>query len=121
MNPGTGYAAEDREQRVVLGARLESFEADYALGRISGAQLQKSTATVNAELAEIDARLTTALRRSSSSAILRANDPGAAFLAAPLDIQRAVIASVIDVEVLPHPGPRGTRWTSERLQITPST
>ena len=52
--------AADRERRAVLAARLESFETDYALGSITGPQLAKATATVTAELADVDAGSLTA-------------------------------------------------------------
>lgn len=117
MQPGDAHLASDRERRTVLAARLESFESDYALGRITGAQLQKATASVNAEIVEVDARLAKSLRRSNSSAVLRAADPGQAFLDAPLDVQRAVFATVLRVEVLPSLQ-RGSSWTSDRLKIT---
>ena len=118
MHPSDAHLAADREKRTVLAARLESFESDYALGRITGAQLQKATATVNAELAAVDARLAKSLRRSTASGIIRATDPGAAFLAAPVDVQRAVLATVLTVEVLPS-ARRGGAWTPDRLRLTP--
>jgi DNA invertase Pin-like site-specific DNA recombinase len=118
MHPGDGHLAADRERRTMLAARLESFESDYALGRITGAQLQKATAAVSADIAEVDARLVKALRRSSSSAVMRSADPGAAFLAAPIDVQRAVLATVLQVEVVPQVQ-RGRAWSPDRLKLTP--
>lgn len=120
LHPGNTDLAADRERRVVLARRLEGFENDYALGRITGAQLQKATQTVNAELAEIDAKLAKGLSRSASSAIFRETDPGQAFLDAPLDVQRAVLASVVRVEVL-RAKVRGGSWTPERLRVTPAS
>ncbi|MDP9445038.1 MAG: recombinase family protein [Actinomycetota bacterium] len=110
--------AADRARRGVLAARLESFETDYALGSIIGPQLAKATAVVTAELAEVDARLTEGIRRSTASPILGAPDPGAAFLAAPVDVQRAVFRSLLRIEVMPVPY-RGATWTSERLRLSP--
>lgn len=118
MHPSDAHLATEREQRTVLAARLSAFESDYALGRITGAQLQKATATVSAELAAIDARLAKSLRRSTASSIIRAADPGAAFLVAPVDVQRAVLATVLKVDVLPAPR-RGGAWTPDRLRLTP--
>ncbi len=124
MNPGDPDLTEARERRTALSARLTSFENDYALGRITGAQLQKATQTVTEELTEVDNRLAKALRRSTSSSILRAADPGAAFLAAPIDVQRAVLSTVLRVEVLRarEVGVKiGGAWTADRLRITPIT
>lgn len=119
MHPGDNHLAAERERRTVLAARLDAFETDYALGQITGAQLQKATAAVTAELGEVDARLAKALRRSSASPIIRAADPGQAFLDAPIDVQRAVLATVLRVEVRPS-SRRGGTWTPERLRLTPA-
>ena len=108
--------ADAREQRTKLTARLEAFETDYVLGRITGVQLQKATATVAVELAQIDERMAKALRRSTSSEVLRAADPSATLLAAPIDVQRAVTASLNRVRVQPRPR-RGVAWSSDRLSI----
>jgi hypothetical protein len=45
-------------------------------------------------------------------------DPGAAFLDAPVDVQRAVLRSVLRVEVGPVPY-RGAAWTPDRLTLSP--
>ncbi|MBT1621525.1 recombinase family protein [Curtobacterium flaccumfaciens pv. oortii] len=108
----------DREKRSTLSARLEAFEADYALGNITGPQLAKATTTVEAELAKVDARLAKGLSRSASSSVLRAPDPGHAFLEAAIDVQRALLVSLLRVEVLPAVA-RGSKWSPERLRITP--
>src|SRR4051794_30901949 len=70
--------AADRERRAVLAARLEGFERDYALGTVTGTQLAKATATVTAELDQVEARIAEGVRRSTSSPILGAADPGVA-------------------------------------------
>lgn len=54
----------------------------------------------------------------TASAIICAADPGDTFLAAPIDVQRAVLATVLRVEVLPAPR-RGGAWTPDRLNLTP--
>lgn len=107
----------DREKRAVLLRRLEAFENDYAMGDITGAQLARATAAVTGELEQIEARLAEALRRSTSSPIAMAPDPGAAFLAAPIDVQRAIVRAVAAIEVLPA-GARGAKWTPQRLRLT---
>lgn len=108
----------DRGRRAVLTARLAAFERDYASGAITGSQLKKATDTVAGELAEVDARLVDALRQSTSSPIVSAVDPGQAFLDAPVDVQRVVLAAVLTVEVLPTPH-RGSVWAEQRLRFTP--
>ena len=94
------------------------FEADNDAGAITGQQLQKATQRVEAELTEVDERLAEGTRRSVSSPNRLADDPGQAFLSAPIDVQRAVLPSVLRVEVLPRLG-RGMTWTDERLRLSP--
>jgi site-specific DNA recombinase len=118
MHPADAELAATREQRAMIAARLARFESDYALGQITGAQLQKATGSVNDELALLDAKLAKSLRRSTSSAVMTAADPGEAFLAAPIDVQRAVLAMVLRVEVH-RASIRGGAWSSDRLKITP--
>jgi len=117
MDAGNTDMADAREKLNLLVMRLASFEGDYALGNITGAQLQKATASVEAELAEVDARLTRALSRSTSSSVIRAADPAAAFLSPPIDIQRAVLSTAINVEILPAIK-RGATWLPDRVRIS---
>lgn len=109
---------EARARRSALTVRLETFEADYAAGAITGAQLQRATEVVNEELAQIDKQLTEGLRRTTATPVTSALDPGAAFLAAPVDVQRAVLAAVLTVTILPAPY-KGAAWTPERLNFNP--
>ena len=118
MSPSDAHLSADRERRVVLAARLEAFESDYAAGTITGAQLQRATQAVTSELEKVDARLASALRRSTASGVANAPDPGQAFLDAPIDIQRAVVAAVLKVEVLPA-GRRTGVWSADRIRLSP--
>jgi len=113
-----GRLVADRERRQVLTARLAGFEDDYARGAITGTQLQKATALVTGELAGVDSRLAAGMQRSTASPIVGVADPGAAFLDAPLDVQRAVLAAVLSVEALPA-ATRGTKWSPQRLRLMP--
>ena len=58
--------------------------------------------------------------RTTTSPVLSAVDPGQAFLDAPLDIQRAVLAATVRVEVDRAPK-RGVAWSSDRLRLSPVT
>ncbi|KRC89499.1 hypothetical protein ASE25_07845 [Terrabacter sp. Root85] len=107
----------DRERRAVLTTRLDQFETDYALGKITGSQLAKATATVEAEMEQVETRLADAVARSTTNPILGAVDPGAAFKAAPVEVQRAVTAAVLRVEVL-RATRKGVPWTKDRLRLT---
>jgi DNA invertase Pin-like site-specific DNA recombinase len=110
----------DRERRSLLTARLAGFEADYAEGMVTGAQLRRASERVRAEVEEIDARLVAMTQRETSLPVLDAADPGAAFLAAPVDVQRAVLRAVLRVEVLGFAG-GGRVWSPNRLRLSPVT
>lgn len=118
MTPAAPDTEPDKKLRRTLVARLEVFEAEHARGEITGAQLQKSTAYVEAEIAAIDAKLAKAMNQSTSSEVMNAPDPGAAFLAASLEVQRATVAAALRVTVLPNTR-RGAAWTPDRLRIEP--
>ncbi|QQT70714.1 recombinase family protein [Brevibacterium casei] len=118
MTGDDSQLTEARARRSALAVRLETFESDYAAGAITGAQLQRATEVVNAELAQLDAQLTEGLRKTTATPVTSAPDPGAAFLAAPVDVQRAVLAAVLTVTILPAPY-KGAAWTPERLSFNP--
>ncbi|MGO2311716.1 recombinase family protein [Brachybacterium tyrofermentans] len=113
-------ATADRALRDALITRLMKFEDDYTNGVIDGAMYQRATARVRSELAEVEDRMNHRLRKSVSADVLGANDPGAKFLAAPIDVQRAIVATVISVEVKPA-AYRGAAWSPDRLLITPAS
>lgn len=108
----------DRERRAVLAARLERTDEDYDNDLIDARRHKTKTAKIAAEIAEVDARLADGVRQSAASPILAAPDPGQAFLDAPIDVQRAVLAAVVRVEILPS-GP-GVKWSTSRIRITPA-
>jgi site-specific DNA recombinase len=114
-----GAFEADRLRRNVLATRLEKFERDYASDLITGPQLKKATEAVTKELREVDERMATARRHSTASPIAGAVDPGKAFLNAPVDVQRAVLAAVLKVEVLPS-ARRGVAWSPNRLRLIPA-
>lgn len=119
LSPKAADLTPDRERWAVQSARLAQVERDYDDDLIDARRYAAKRDKINAEIAAIDAKLAEAVQRSTVSPILRAVDPGQAFLDAPLDMQRAVLAQVLKVEVLPRPEElRGTSWTSDRLRIT---
>lgn len=120
MHPTDDKMSYDRERRATLSARLEAFERDYARGLITGAQLSKATADVTTELNEVDSRLAKSLSTSRASSILNSKDPGDAFLTSPLDVQRAVLGTVLRVQIQ-RATKRGAAWSPDRLRITPVT
>lgn len=111
--------ASDREERAALTLRLQQFEDDYAAGTIRAEQLKRATERVSAEIADIDTRSARLLRTTAAAAILRAADPGQAFLDSPIDVQRAVLSTVLRVEVVPQER-RGLAWSPARLRLSPA-
>ena len=91
---------------------------DYDGDLIDARRFKAKSDRITGEIAEIDERLTSGIQRSLSSKVLRAPDPGAAFTNAPVDIQRAVLRSVLTVTVRPTTA-RGMKWSSGRLRIAP--
>lgn len=117
MTPAAPDLTEDREKRRRLVARLDTFDADYRAGEITAAERRAFRGETEAEIAAIDARIAKAVRASVSSDVLSAADPGAAFLAAPLDVQRSVVASAVRVTITPNTR-RGAAWTPDRVVLS---
>lgn len=119
MTAGEGdVMAADRERRSLLMTRLEQVERDYDEGLIDGRRYASAVGRVEAEMTEIDARLAEGVQAATVSPVFASVDPGAAFLAAPIDVQRAVLRSVLRVEVVKATR-KGVAWTPERLRIAP--
>lgn len=108
----------DRERRAERVKRLETIENDYAEGMITGGAFKKANSRVQKDIEEIDKRLTTAMRSSVTSPVTNATDPTEAFMKASIDVQRAILNTLIKVEIGPAPY-RGSRWSPERVKITP--
>jgi len=109
--------ASARDEIAALRSDLERFEDDYAAKKLSADQLFRFTQRTEAEIADVQERQARLLRTSRLSSILRADDPGAAFLDAPIDVQRAVLAAVLHVEVVPQ-ARRGLAWSPARLRLS---
>jgi len=118
MQPSDNGVSADRELRASLTARLRATESDYDNDLIDGRRYAAKRDKINAEIAEVDERLAAALSRSTGSSVLTSVDPGQAFLDSPLDVQRAILSTIVRVVVQPQPR-RGVQWTSERLRLDP--
>lgn len=95
------------EQVKRLRARIERIASDYDAEMIDGQRYKVATAKAEAELAEarrLQARLATA---KGAAATLLAENPVAAFDAAPLMIKRTVLDALCTVVL--HPAPRGRK------------
>lgn len=117
LTPAAPDTSADRERRQVLVTKLAKFERDYFDDFITREQYARFKSETEGELARIDDRLAAAASQSVSSPVLSAIDPGQAFLDAPLDIQRAVVASAVKVTVLPNTRGPGKPWSSDRIRI----
>jgi DNA invertase Pin-like site-specific DNA recombinase len=106
-----------RAERDRLTRRADKLEADYYAEVLTSAAYKRLSTRVEAELAEVDARLSDGVQQAAASPIFMAADPGQAFLDAPVDIQRGVLTSVVRVRILPS-GP-GQKWSTDRIDITP--
>jgi len=90
-----------------LRGRLDRIGEDYDAGLIDGARYRTAREKVLAELADVDAARTRLLEPAAAASTLLAADPVAAFDAAPLMVQRAVIEALVVVTL--HPGQRGNK------------
>lgn len=98
-------ATTDRDHAQVLRQRLTVAEADYYEGLINGKQLREATERVEIELQAIAEREAGRFSGNMLGDVLAGADPAAAFDAATLDRQRAIVDLLLDVTI--HRGRRG--------------
>lgn len=108
----------DRELRTQQVRRLETIQNDYAEGIIDGPTFKQANGFVQQKIEQIDNRLAVAMRGSVTSPVFNSEDPVNAFMKAPIDVQRAILNILIQVEIGPSPY-RGSRWSSKRVTISP--
>lgn len=124
--PGSGITVDDsapgvdqqalKDEAAALRIRLDEAADSFADGLITRAQLERSTGRMTARLEAIAASQATAMGDSVLAPLLAAVDPGAAFLGAHLDIQRAVIQHLCTVTIMGAGlGAKGFRPESVRL------
>ena len=92
---------ELRSEAAQLRGRLAEAAQAFAEGAITAAQLRTASATLRGRLSEVEATLAQAFTGGPVARLLGHNDPGGAFLALPLDQQRAVVRELLEVRVLP--------------------
>lgn len=118
MQPADQQIGRDRKHRASLLKRLEQAETDYASGHLTGPQLAKVTRQMTAEREVVEARLTKALSSSATASVLSSENPAKAFTDAAVDIQKAVVRSLMTVEIAPV-AKRGMGWSSDRVKCHP--
>jgi site-specific DNA recombinase len=97
-----------RTEAATLREKMIQWGFDYDDGTLTKPQLRANNQRTEARLAEIEGELADVGRGHQLAEIINAADPGQAFLDASLAVQRATLAAVCTVTVLPNPG---RRWT----------
>lgn len=96
-------------ERGILNKQLEDAEADHDKSYITGKQLHRKTEYINQRQAELTAKETDALRAKLYAGVIGADNTEKAFRERPLDQQRAMIADMMTITILP--GHRGRPLT----------
>ena len=101
----------------MLVTRLATTEAHHDEDLIDARRYKAKVEKITAELVEVEAQISEGVQAATVSPIFGEADPGAAFLAAPIDVPRAVLRAVLRVEA-----PRCTEarlGPAERLRLSP--
>jgi site-specific DNA recombinase len=118
LRPDDASLAADRKRRSLLVASRNQTEADYDGDLIDARRYNAKVQKINDELAVIEDRLTNGIQQTASESVLNASDPGAAFMAAPVDVQKGIIRAVGLTVTINRAAYRGTQWSSERIDIS---
>lgn len=116
--PATDVTQDNAERAELLG-RLENFRTGLEEGDLTPAEFRRATERVKAKIDAIDVRVGEAYARSVAPDVMGAADPGAAYLAASIDVQRSLLSALLRVHVVPQTR-RGSTWSSDRLLIDPA-
>lgn len=106
-------------EQVTLRGRLTDVAESFAEGLLSRVQLEAATAKINARLDAIEAEQEGTRRSAVLGALVREADPAAAFRAAPIDRQRAVIRELVTVTIDPRPKGSPRRYLPEYTVVLP--
>jgi len=98
-----------------LRARLGKIEADYDADLIDGRRFAVATEKVQAELTRAETTRARTAGGEGLGSVLAAKDPAAAFNSAPLGVQRAILAALATVTLLP--AQRGHKFDPETVRI----
>lgn len=104
-----------------LNARLGELEDMFGDGEITRAGMARQRERITSKLDAVNAQLAAAQSGSVLDGIATAASPSAAFLAAPVARQRAVVDALITVTILPGKAgrlPKGVDFDYDRVQIT---
>jgi site-specific DNA recombinase len=90
-----------------LRSRLASIDGDYDSGLIDGRRHKVATEKVRAELDGVESQFAAATR-GRETALLRSDDPVAAWDEASLTMRQAIVRALCDVRLMPAPRGRKT-------------
>jgi site-specific DNA recombinase len=117
LRPDGDALATDRQRRAVLVASREQTEADYDADLIDARRYRTKVQKINDELVLVEERLTSGLQQTAADSVLNAIEPGAAFLTAPVDVQKGIIRVVGLTITIKRAAYKGIQWSSERIEI----
>jgi hypothetical protein len=113
--------ADDRDrfealqsETLALRARLKELARQFVAEVIDAAQLAEGTRVGQERLAEIEEAQAASVRASALDRLASALDPGAAFLDADLDRQRAILHTLVTVSLIPGGKGRPAGWKPGR-------
>jgi site-specific DNA recombinase len=110
-----------RVEALALRARLDELAGLFADGDIDALQLTEGTRKINAALADIERAQAASVRVSALDGMAAAPDPGLAFLKLPLDRQRAVVAALATITLLPGGKGRPAGWKAGESYFRPES
>jgi hypothetical protein len=106
-----------QNESVSIRARLDGAAEAYAAGDFDIREWRKASMALKARLTSVEAELSRVTAASVHAGVADAPSPRAAFLAASIDRQRAIVTDLMQVVVKPACG----RWgkPADRLTVTP--
>ncbi|WP_263732570.1 recombinase family protein [Cellulomonas sp. SG140] len=107
--PGDTTAATRAEAEQVR-SRLADLADAYARDAISLDQMTRASEGLRARLSALEESLRRSIQHRPLEALMAAPEPRTAFLAAPLDVQRAVMDLLLQIEVMPGRRGRPKGW-----------
>lgn len=115
-----GAVRDARRELTALRGRLDGLGPLYADGAIDARTFAATTADLRARIATAEQQLDGLTGRGPLAAFVTAVDPGQAWIDAPLDVRRAVLAELVAVVVLPARRGRPPGWTPGSTYFDPS-
>lgn len=100
----------DRDELAALRSRREQIALDYADGLLDGSQLRIATARLDEQVEGLEEKITRQVSGSALGELVAADQPGQAFLDAPIGTQRAILNALATVTIMPvDPARRGSK------------